>query len=139
MSEQIKTLVSRLIDEVWNQGRYDVVDELVDDSYVGQPSEVRGTEGYKQFIMALRRAFPDLEFTIEDQIAEGDKVVVRWTARGTHDGEYFGIQPTGRAGVITGMEVLQFTDGKATTCWGETDQLGLLQRLGVLPVPAPNV
>ncbi|MDP8929091.1 MAG: ester cyclase, partial [Actinomycetota bacterium] len=74
MSEQIKTLVSRLIDEVWNQGRYDVVDELVDDSYVGQPSEVRGTEGYKQFIMALRGAFPDLEFTIEDQIAEGDKV-----------------------------------------------------------------
>jgi steroid delta-isomerase-like uncharacterized protein len=139
MAEQIKTLVSRLVDEVWNRGRYDVVDDLVDDNYVGQPSEVRGTEGYKQFFMALRGAFPDLEFTIDDQVAEGDKVVVRWTARGTHDGEYFGIPPTGRAGVITGMEVLQFADGKAITCWGEVDQLGLLQQLGVLSLPVPKL
>ncbi|MDP9021282.1 MAG: ester cyclase [Actinomycetota bacterium] len=138
MAEQIKTLVSRLVEEVWNRGDYGVVDELIADDYVGHPSEVRGTEGYRQFFMALRRAFPDLEFTIDDQVADGDKVVVRWTARGTHDGEYFGISPTGRAGVITGIEVLQFADGKATACWGEVDQLGLLQQLGVLSLPAPT-
>ncbi|MPZ87206.1 MAG: ester cyclase [Nitriliruptorales bacterium] len=137
MAEQIKTLVRRLVEEVWNRGDYAVVDELVGDDYLGHPSEVRGTEGYKQFFMALRGAFPDIEFTIQDQIAEGDKVVVRWTARGTHDGDYFGIPPTGRAGVITGVEVLKFADGKATTCWGEVDQLGLLQQLGVISLPVP--
>jgi steroid delta-isomerase-like uncharacterized protein len=135
MAEQIKTLVSRLVDEVWNRGRYAVVDELIDDAYLGQPSEVRGTEGYKKFFMALRGAFPDLEFTIDEQVAEGDKVVVRWTARGTHDGDYFGIPRTGKAGVITGIEVLQFAEGKAITCWGEVDQLGLLEQLGVVSLP----
>lgn len=134
MSEQ-KTLVDRLVEEVWNRGDLAVVDELVGDDYVGHPSDVRGTEGYKEFFAELRRAFPDIQFAIEDQIAEGDKVVARWTAHGTHQGEYFGVPPTGKPGVITGIEVLRFADGKAVECWGEVDQLSLLQQLGVVSSP----
>lgn len=133
MSEQHKALVRRLFAEVWNEGDLAVVDELIDEEYVGHPSEVLGTEGYKQFVAELRRAFPDIRFVVEDEIAEGDRVVARWKAHGTHRGEYFGMPPTGKPAVISGVELLRFADDKAVECWGEVDQLGLLQQLGVIP------
>lgn len=134
MSE-LKQLAERLIEEVWNRGDMGVVDELVDDEYISHSSGARGSEGYKKFFADLRRAFPDIHFTMEDKIAEGDTVVVRWTARGTHQGEYQGIPPTGRAGVITGIEVARFADGKKVESWGEFDRLGIMQQLGVIPPP----
>jgi len=139
MSEQNKALERRLIEEVWNRGDYAVVDELVASDYVGHSSspetEMHGTAGYRQFYVALRTAFPDLQVTIEDQIAEGDEVVSRWTARGTHKGAYAGIPPTGKHGMVTGVTVERIADGKVVECWTNSDELGLLQQIGVIPRP----
>lgn len=135
MSERNKALARAIADQVWSRGNYDLVDELIAEDYVGHPSEVRGTEGYKQFFADLRRAFPDVHFTVDDTIAEGNRVVVRWTCRGTHRGEYEGIPPTGRRAEFTGVDALSFVDGKATECWGQVDMLGLLTQLGVISLP----
>lgn len=138
MAGQDKTLVLSLIEEVWSWGNFGVADEIVAGDYVGHSSpigtETHGTAGYKQFFVALRRAFPDLQVTVEDQIAEGDKVVCRWTARATHQGEYAGIPPTGGRGVVTGTTIYRITGGKAAECWTNSDDLGLLQQIGAIPV-----
>jgi steroid delta-isomerase-like uncharacterized protein len=140
MSEQNKTLERRLIEEVWNRGNFAVVDELVASDYVGHSStpadETRGREAYKQFYAGLRRAFPDLQVTIEDQVAEGDRVVTRWTARGTHRGEFRGIPPTGKQGAITGITIDRIANDKVVECWTNADDLGMLRLLGVIPAPA---
>ena len=97
MSEQNKALERRAIEEVWNGGNFAVVDELVASDYVGHAStpadETQGPEGIKLFFVTLRQAFPDIHFTIEDQVAEGDRVVTRWTALATHTGVLNGIPP----------------------------------------------
>jgi steroid delta-isomerase-like uncharacterized protein len=102
MSEQNKAFVRRLIEEVIGRGNFALVEELVAADYVGHSSspEINTREGHKQFLVALRQAFPDLQIKIEDQIAERDKVVTRWTARGTHQGEFAGIPPTGKQVVM---------------------------------------
>ncbi len=137
MSEQNKQLVRRAIEEVYNRGNLDLVDELVSSDFVAHtPSEeIRGPAGIKQFATALRTAFPDLQMTIEDQIADGDRVVTRWTATGTHTGPFQGIPPTGKSGKITGIDIDRIVNGKAVECWTNTDDLGLLQQLGVVPMP----
>lgn len=95
MSEPNNALVNRAITEVWNKGNYDILNELVARDIVIHSSasreDIHGPEGIKQFYSELRTAFPDLHFTIEDQIAQGDRIVTRWTACGTHAGEFQGI------------------------------------------------
>lgn len=139
MSEQNKQLVRRAVEEVWNQGNYAAVDELAASDIVVHASlpdrEVHGTAGVKQFYATLREAFPDLHFTIEDQIAEGDRVVTRWTARGTHTGTFNGIPPTGKTGIVSGIDIDRIANGKVVECWPNADELGLLQQLGVIPAP----
>ncbi|MGH2986921.1 MAG: ester cyclase [Solirubrobacterales bacterium] len=126
-----------LIEEVWNRGNLALVDKLVSPDFRGHSSspetDTRGTEGYRQYYAALRTAFPDIHFTIEDQIAEGDKVVTRWTARGTHRGEYAGVPATGREGVIAGVTTDRIADGRSVECWTNLDELGMLRQLGVIP------
>jgi predicted ester cyclase len=92
-------------------------------------------EGFKQFISAFRSAIPDLRITQDDVIAEGDKVVTRYTAHGTHQGELQGIPPTGKPVTVTGIETMQVSGGKIVEGWVEFDQLGMLQQLGVIPAP----
>lgn len=137
MSEQNKMLTRRAIDQVWNRGNYAVIDELVArDVVVHAPTpggEIHGPEGIRQFYTALRRAFPDLHFTVEDQIAEGDRVVTRWQGRGTHAGEFQGIPATGRPVRLAGMDVDRIADGKVVECWAHVDELGLMRQLGVVP------
>jgi steroid delta-isomerase-like uncharacterized protein len=137
MSEDNKKLVSDGIEEVWNRGNYDLVDEIVATDFVGHSSmgETRGPEEAKLFWMSLRAAFPDLAFSIEDQIAEGDKVVTRWIARGTHTGDFRGIPATGKQGQITGMTINRIVNGRAVEGWTNLDELGLMQQLGVVPAP----
>jgi steroid delta-isomerase-like uncharacterized protein len=137
MSEHNKMLVRRAIEEVYNQGNLKVVDELVSSDFiVHSPSEeIHGPAGIKQYVSALREAFPDLHMTIDDQIADGDRVVTRWTARGTHTGTFQGIPPTGKQGSMTGIDIDRFVDGKTVECWTNADELGLLQQLGVIPGP----
>jgi steroid delta-isomerase-like uncharacterized protein len=137
MSEQNKTAVRRAIEEVYNQGRLDVVDELVSsDIVVHSPSEdFHGPGALKHYVASLREAFPDLQMTINDQIADGDRVVTRWVVRGTHLGTFQGIPPTGKRGRMTGIDIDRFVDGKTVECWTNADELGLLQQLGVVPAP----
>jgi predicted ester cyclase len=81
-------------------------------------------------------AFPDVRMTVEDGFAEGDKVVVRWTGRGAHTGELMGIPPTGKQVTVTGIDVYRVAGGKLVERWGEFDQMGMMQQLGVVPLPA---
>jgi steroid delta-isomerase-like uncharacterized protein len=137
MSERNKLVAQRAVDEVWNRGDFAVVADLVARDYVGHAStpadETHGPEGYRQFHATLRAAFPDIRFTVEDQIAEGDRVVTRWTARATHSGDFQGIPPTGRRGRVTGITIDRVAGGKIVECWTNADDLGLLQQLGVIP------
>jgi steroid delta-isomerase-like uncharacterized protein len=137
MSEQNKMMVSRGIEEVWNRGNFAVADELLAGDFAGHSSmaETRGPEEAKQFFASLRAAFPDLHFTIEDQIAEGDKVVTRWSAHATHTGEFQGIPATGRQGHVTGITINRLANGKVVEGWTNLDELGLMQQLGVIPTP----
>ena len=142
MSEQNKRVVRRLMEEAVGGGDLALVDDLVAANFVGHASspgmEEHGIQAYKHFITALRQAFPDLQITVEDQVAEGDKVVSRWRARGTHTGEYFGIPPSGKQGQITGINIDRVVDGKTAECWGEQDNLGIMQQIGAVTAPSPT-
>ena len=132
-----KVTVRSLIEEAFNKGNLSAIDELIADAYVnhGAGTEVRGREGMKGFVTTYRAAFPDYHCTIEDQIAEGDTVATRWTARGTQDGELMGIPPTGRRVELTGIVVDRLADGRLVETWLQADALGMLQQLGVVATP----
>jgi steroid delta-isomerase-like uncharacterized protein len=132
-SEANKALIRRHFAEIWNQRRLDVADELVAPSYhshfpvPGQPS---GIAGFKYAVQFLHSSFPDLTIAIDDLIAEGDRVVARLTARGTHQGAFRGIPPTGRTVTWTGIRIFRIANGKIVEHWANWDDLGLLQQLG---------
>src|SRR5688572_5869471 len=138
MSEKNKALMRRVFEEVFNQGRMDVVDQLTASEFVvhrgGQ--SLRGREPNKAYVSALRRGFPDLKFTIEELVAEGDLVVTRWSASGTHEGTFQGVPPTGRRFNVSGIDIDRVEGGKAVECWAVMDELGLMQQLGLVPAPA---
>ncbi len=94
-----------------------------------------GREGYKQVLTLFHAAFPDFQVTNDDIIAEGDRVTLRWTPRGTHQAELAGIPPTGKRVTITGIDILRIADGKVAERWAEDNSLDLMQQLGVIPVP----
>jgi steroid delta-isomerase-like uncharacterized protein len=137
MSEQNKMIVSRVIENVWNQGDYSVVGELVARDYVGHSSladgETHGPEGYQQYFQEQRAAFADIRYTVEDQVAEGDRVATRWTARATHTGEFQGMPATARKGRVEGISIFRVANGCIVECWTNYDSLGLIQQLGLLP------
>lgn len=133
MSEQNKMLDRRYLEEVWNRGNYDVIDQFVASDFVGHspPSdEIPGADGIRQYVSTLRAAFPDVHITVEDQIAEGDRVVTRWTARGTHRGEFQGISPTGKQAQVTGVTISRVANGKFVEGWMNWNVLGLMQQIG---------
>ena len=134
-TEDNKAVVRRGIEEVWNQKNVAIVDEIAAPDYVShnRAMTTHGLEQYKQLVMMYFAAFPDLHLTIEDEIAEGDKVVTRVTARGTHQGSFMGIAPTGKHAVVTGIVIDRFANGKTVEAWNNLDDLGLLQQLGVVP------
>jgi steroid delta-isomerase-like uncharacterized protein len=102
------------------------------------PEEINGPEGVKHFASAFRSAFPDGQSTVEDQIAEGDKVVTRYTFSGTHQGEFMGIPPTGNRVQMTGVYVSRISGEKIVEEWNNYDLLGLMQQLGVIPAPGQS-
>ncbi len=137
-AEQNKAVMRRELEELFTEGgNLDAADELYAPDYVGHAppfGDVRGIEGAKQFAATYREAFPDLKTTIEDQIAEGDKIVTRWTARGTHRGETEDLGPaTGNPMEITGISIYKFADGKIVESWDHFDALGQMQQLGLIP------
>ncbi len=141
MSEENKAILRRVNDEVFSQGNLDLVDELFSPNYVlhdpGIPGgELRGIESFKQqWVSMFRTAFPDLQLSIEDQVAEGDKVVTRYTGRGTHQGELMGIPPTNNEAVVSGMIMSRVSGGRVEEEWNNFDALGMMQQLGVIPPP----
>ena len=135
MSQENKNAMRRFFEEVYNDGNLGLFDELTATHFLshdpGNPSPDR--EGVKQVIVAIRTAFPDVRFTADDLIAEGDKVAARFTMRGTHRAEFMGVPATGKEILVTGIDIVRFEDGKAAEHWHEWSGLGLLQQLGVLP------
>jgi steroid delta-isomerase-like uncharacterized protein len=97
------------------------------------PEELHGTEGARQLVEGYRGAFPDLHFTVEDQVAEGEKVVTRWTARATHQGELLSIPPSGNQVTIRGITIDRFSGGKMVESWDNYDALGMMQQIGAIP------
>jgi steroid delta-isomerase-like uncharacterized protein len=133
-----KKIVKRLLEEPWT-GNLDVVDELVSPSYIGydpaSPDPIRGIDGLKANFQQYMDGFPDGRITVDDQIAEGDKVATRWTGRGTQAGEIAGIAPTGRQVTVTGLTISRLEGGKVVEEWTTWDTLGMLVQLGAVPAP----
>jgi len=137
-SEQNKSLVRGAIEEIWNKGNYDNIEEVVSRNFIVHADtpdeEIHGPEGAKQWFSQLRKAFPDIHFTIIDQIAEEDRVVTHWTASGTHKGEFKGIPPTGKQFTVTAIDIDRIVNGRVAECWTNMDELGLLRQLGIISV-----
>jgi predicted ester cyclase len=134
--EENKANARRAAEEVMNKGNMSLADEMVAADYVGhQPGlpDFKGPEGFRQYFTMMRTAFPDVHLTVEDIFAEGDKVVMRYTARGTHKGEFMSIAPTGKQVTMTGTVISHHVGGKQVEAWVSLDQLGMLQQLGVVP------
>jgi steroid delta-isomerase-like uncharacterized protein len=135
-----KEIVRRLVAGVWADRNLAIIDELIAPGYVGhdptQPAPIQGREGYKQFVDMYQSAYHDATVTIDDQIAEGDQVVTRWTGRGTHTGELMGIAPTGKEVTVSGITVSRLENGKIAEEWELFDALGMLVQLGAVPQPA---
>jgi predicted ester cyclase len=138
-AQENKSVVRREFEEIFSQGgNLDAAEEIYAPDYVGhEPTfgDVHGVEGAKQFAATYRQAFPDIQTTMEDQLAEGDKVVTRFSSRGTHQGESeeFG-PPTGNRIEVTGITIERFSEeGKIVEDWTNFDALGLMQQLGLVP------
>lgn len=133
MSMTNKVLLQRFFDEIYNRGNLYVADELVAADYLNHnpaPGEAPGREGLKAFIAYLRRAFAGLYIAIEDQVAEGDKVVTRFTISGRQEGEFAGIPATGKQASVTAMSIHRIADGLIQESWLNWDTLGMVQQLG---------
>jgi steroid delta-isomerase-like uncharacterized protein len=140
-TEANKSILRRYFEEAWNRGQLDVLDDIVAAHYVNHdpavPGLPPGPDGLKAIMTGFRVAFPDLHFSIDDQIAEGDKVVTRWSMRGTHAGEFMGMPPSGKQIITVGMQIERVVDGQIVEHWRRSDDLGLMQQLGALAAPTP--
>jgi steroid delta-isomerase-like uncharacterized protein len=138
MSEQNKAAARRVYD-AFNSGEVDSLDDIVAADVVDHdpqnPRAAEGRDGLKQQIAMYREAFPDLHLEVEDQIAEGEMVVSRWTATGTHQGDLPGIPASGKSTTVTGIGIDRFEDGMVVEVWGNWDTLGMLQQIGAVPEP----
>jgi steroid delta-isomerase-like uncharacterized protein len=129
----------RIFEEVWNQKKVEQINELVATDYVHhdvQSPDQKGIEAYKQFVDLYLSAFPDIHFNIEDEISDGDTVVIRWTVTGTHYGDLPGLPRTGRPISVTGITIARLSDGKFVESWNNWDALGMMQQLGAVAAEA---
>lgn len=137
-AKENKALVRRFVDEVQSQGNVDAIYEFCSPEFVNHsapPGLPPDREGIKVVTAMFRGAFPDSYFTVEDMIAEGDKVTTRKTFHGTHDGEFMGIPPTGRPVSMGLIDIVRISEGRVVEHWSVGDNLGMMQQLGVIPQP----
>jgi steroid delta-isomerase-like uncharacterized protein len=132
--ENNKALGRREVEEIFSEGKLDVADEIYTADFVDYdlvlPQTMHGPAEMKEYVSMYRSAFPDLEVTLEDQVAEGDKVVNRWTARGTHQGEYMSVSPTGKEVQFAGMHVSRVSEeGKIAENWEVYDLMALMRQI----------
>ncbi|GAC1350614.1 MAG: ester cyclase [Ktedonobacteraceae bacterium] len=137
-TQENKARIRKYIDEAWNKGNVDIIDEMMAEHYARYPNgpgEPLNREEQKQRIVAYRKAFPDFQLTIEDLIAEGDKVVFRMIGRGTHQSTFMGIPSGGKPMTISIIDIARFENGKVVEHWGNRDDLGMLQQIGAILSP----
>jgi steroid delta-isomerase-like uncharacterized protein len=136
-TEQNKARFGQFMEEVFNRGNINVADDLVAPDFVDHeelpPGVPAGREGVKQMTTMFRSAFPDFKVTIDDMIADGDKVVVRSTWSGTQKGEFMGIPPTGKPVSFGVIDIVRFAGDKVVEHWGQMDSMRMMQQLGVIP------
>jgi steroid delta-isomerase-like uncharacterized protein len=129
----------RFIEEVWNEGKPGTIDEFVHPDFVDHDpaglEQTRGPKGVRRFVEAYRAAFPDVHMTVEDQIAEGDRVATRWTAHATHRGELMGVHPSGNRVEIAAISIDRISGGKFVESWTIYDALGMMQQIDANPAP----
>jgi steroid delta-isomerase-like uncharacterized protein len=135
ISRENETVVRNLFEQVLNQGRLEIIPEImaVNSSNHG-PSLIGcygGSNGYRQLVASIRDAFPDVQFGVSAQVATEDKVVLQWTLNGTHMGPLQGIEPTGRSVSVTGTIIYRLAEGKIQESWGNWDALGMVRQLGL--------
>lgn len=134
-----KELVRKFFEKGPSGGDIAATDALLSPDFslhVPLPVSGPGIEAINAVILSCRAAFGGLHVTVEDMIAEGDKVTCRFTARGVHTGEFMGVPPTGKAITMTGIEIFRIENGKIAELWGEANLMGLAQQLGIVPSPA---
>lgn len=139
MPHDLAALMRRFYDEVVNQGRLELIDELAADDFVDHeefPGVSSGKEGVKEVFTMMRSAFPDLRFEVEDVLASGDTAVARVRMRGTHQGTFMDIPATGRSIDVAVFDWVRYRDGQAVEHWGVTDTGALMEQLGAIPAPA---
>jgi steroid delta-isomerase-like uncharacterized protein len=140
-TEQNKALARKLYLDIFSKGNTALIDQIFAADYVNHDTSgplegwPRGAQGFHAVAGTYRGAFPDLQFTIEEVVAEGDRVVTRWTARGTNTGSLAGMPPTGKSAAVSGISIERIANGKIAESWVNFDQLGMLQQLGVIPAP----
>lgn len=141
MSEEFKALAERMPTEVFNQGKIEVIDEIVHPDFVDHGVPLPGAspdrEGLKTMVSLIRRAFPDLHNSINNVIGEGDLVATHVTSTGTMKGELAGMPPSGKQATWDAIHIVRFRDGKLAEHWVVQDQLGMLQQLGFMQAPGP--
>lgn len=131
---ELKELQRQFTKQVLNDGNLDVIDELIAEEYVGHNpggEDIHGPEELKEFFKMYRAAFPDLEVTTQDLLAEGNKTVQRNILTGTHEGELMGIPPTGETVEVETMGISRWEDGQGVEHWSQVDMMGLMEQLGV--------
>lgn len=137
-AEQNKALVRRFVEEVQSRGNIDALDEICSPEFVNHsapPGVPSNCEGVKQLTAMFRQAFPDSYFSVEDMLAEGDKVATRKTFHGSHQGEFMGIPPTGQQVSMELIDIVRIADGRVVEHWAVGDNLGMMQQLGIVPRP----
>jgi predicted ester cyclase len=134
-TETNKAIVRRYLEQVYNEGRTDLIEEFLAEEFDSHTNLPLGPEGVKMFYTVSIGAFPDQHTTIDDVFDEGDKVVVRATFKATHLGELFGIPPTARSVTMSWISIYRLANGKIVEHWYQEDRFGLMQQLGVIPVP----
>jgi steroid delta-isomerase-like uncharacterized protein len=133
-------LARRFYEDVMNRGDLAVVDELLTADFVdheeGPPGSPDGIDGVKFFVTTFREAFPDLQVTVEDTIESGDRLAIRATMRGTHDGDLMGVPPSGRHVELSMIDIVRVEGGRVAEHWGAADNLSLMQQIGAIPEEA---
>lgn len=136
-AEQNKSILRRWIEEGWNGHNVAVADELYAPDFTqtdpSTPMPVKGIQAIKAYVSGFLTALPDMRFETHDLVAEGDKVVWRFTSTGTHLGTLLGIEPTGKSVAVSGTATFRFSANKIAEAWVNFDALGMLQQLGVIP------
>lgn len=137
-TETNKAIIARMAEQVWNEGRIDLVEEFIAENYVehiaGQPDRT-GLELVRKAVTDTLNAYPDFRLSIDDFVAEGDRVAARWSMSGTHEGDFFGIPPTGKKVSQSGTTFYRLEKGRIAEIWFLADMMGLMQQLGVVPAP----